>query len=196
MTATLILIAANAIISLTALYAVPQLFEKGMMKPHRVIRENTWYELVTSGFLHAGVGHLFLNMFVLFFFGPILEATLGLQHFLLIYFTGLIVSSLPSLYLHKDNPEFATIGASGAVESVLFGFIILYPLEPIYLMFIPIGIPSIVFGILFLAYSIYASKGGGNINHEAHIAGAVWGIIYLLLFVPNTLSHFLSSLGL
>lgn len=196
MTATLILIAANAVISLAALYAFPILFEKGMMKPYRVLREHTWYELITSGFLHAGFGHLFLNMFVLFFFGPILAATLGLQHFLIIYFTGLIVSGLPSLYLHKDNPEFATIGASGAVESILFGFIILYPLEPIYIMFIPIGIPSLVFGVLFVAYSIYASKGGGNVNHEAHIAGAIWGVLYLLIFVPNAPGHFLNALGL
>lgn len=196
MTATLSLIAANFMISIAALYAVPKLFEKGMMMPYRVWREHSWYELISSGFIHAGFGHLFLNMFVLFFFGPVLENSIGIQHFLILYFTGLIVSGLPSLFLHKDNPEFATVGASGAVESVLFGFIILYPLEPIYIMFIPIGIPSVIFGVLFLAYSIYASKQGGKINHEAHIAGAVWGAVYLLLFIPEAFNFFLKSLGL
>ncbi|MEX2604998.1 MAG: rhomboid family intramembrane serine protease [Gracilimonas sp.] len=196
MSVTLTLIAINVVVSLAALYAVPQLFDKGMMIPYRMVREKTWYELISSGFIHAGIGHLFLNMFVLFFFGLVLERTIGQGHFLALYFTGLIVSSLPSLFKHKDNPEFATVGASGAVESVLFGYIMLFPLNPIYIMFIPFGIPSIIFGVLFLAYSLYASKGEGRINHEAHIAGAVWGLVYLIIFVPNTIDHFLSVFGL
>ncbi|WP_020404438.1 rhomboid family intramembrane serine protease [Gracilimonas tropica] len=196
MSVTLSLIIANVVVSLTALYVFPQLFEKFLLMPYRVVRENTWYELVSSGFVHAGFGHLFLNMFVLFFFGPVLEQSIGQLHLLLLYFSGLIVSSLPSVYQHKDNPDFATVGASGAVEAVLFGFILLFPLEPIYIMFIPIGIPSIIFGVFFLAYSIYASKGKGRVNHEAHIAGAVWGFLYLILFVPNTIDHFLTVFGL
>lgn len=193
MSVTLYLIITNVVISLAALYFFPAMLEKGMMIPHRVFRQKTWYELISSGFLHAGIGHLFLNMFVLFFFGPILEQAIGQAHFLMLYFSGLIASSLPSLIMHRDNPGFATLGASGAVESVLFGFILLYPLQPVYIMFIPIGIPSIIFGISFLIYSIYASKGGGKINHEAHIAGALWGIIYLLLFVPESFTFFMSN---
>ncbi|SMO42856.1 rhomboid family intramembrane serine protease [Gracilimonas mengyeensis] len=196
MSVTLILIAANVVISLAALFAIPQLFNKGMMIPYRVVRENTWYELISSGFIHAGIGHLFLNMFVLFFFGMVLERSIGQGHFFTLYFSGLIVSSLPSLYRHKDNPEFATVGASGAVESVLFGFILLFPLDPIYIMFIPIGIPAIIFGVLFLVYSVWASKREGRVNHEAHIAGAIWGFLYLIVFVPNTIDHFLSVFGL
>lgn len=196
MSVTFTLIVANVLVTLVTLYAAPKLFEKFMMIPYRMVRENTWYELVSSGFVHAGLGHLFLNMFVLFFFGLVLERSIGQEHFIGLYFTGLIVSSLPSLYKHKDNPEFATVGASGAVESVLFGFIMLFPLDPIYIMFIPIGIPAIIFGILFLVYSVYASKKEGKINHEAHIAGAIWGFLYLIIFVPNTIDHFLSVFGL
>ncbi|MGN8224655.1 rhomboid family intramembrane serine protease [Gracilimonas sp. BCB1] len=196
MSVTLILIAANVVVSLVALYALPQVFEKGMMMPYRVVRENTWYELISSGFIHAGIGHLFLNMFVLFFFGPVLEQSIGREHFIALYLSALVVSSLPSLFQHKDNPDFATVGASGAVESVLFGFILLFPLSPIYIMFIPFGIPAIIFGALFLVYSVFASKREGKINHEAHIAGAVWGFLYLIIFVPNTIDHFLSVFGL
>ncbi|WP_421775539.1 rhomboid family intramembrane serine protease [Gracilimonas sp.] len=196
MSVTLILIAANVVVSLVALYALPQVFEKGMMMPYRVIREKTWYELISSGFIHAGIGHLFLNMFVLFFFGLVLERSIGREHFIALYLSGLVISSLPSLIQHKDNPEFATVGASGAVESVLFGFILLFPLDPIYIMFIPFGIPAIIFGALFLVYSVFASKREGKINHEAHIAGAVWGFLYLIIFVPNTIDHFLSVFGL
>lgn len=196
MSVTLILITANVVVSLVALYAIPQVFEKGMMMPYRVMRENTWYELISSGFIHAGIGHLFLNMFVLFFFGMVLERSIGREHFIALYLSALVISSLPSLFQHKDNPEFATVGASGAVESVLFGFILLFPLDPIYIMFIPFGIPAIIFGALFLIYSVFASKREGRINHEAHIAGAIWGFLYLIIFVPNTIDHFLSVFGL
>lgn len=196
MSVTISLIALNVLVSVVTLYVAPQLFNKFMMMPYRTVRQKTWYELVSSGFVHAGLGHLFLNMFVLFFFGLVLERTIGQGHFLALYFTGLIVSSLPSLYKEKDNPEFATVGASGAVEGVLFAFIFLFPLDPIYIMFIPIGIPAIIFGVLFLAYSVYASRKEGRINHLAHIAGALWGLVYLIIFVPNTIDHFLTVFGL
>ena len=184
MSITLILIAINAII------------EIGMMIPYRTVRQKTWYEIITSGFVHASLGHLFFNMFTLFFFGPVLEQVLGPVLFLILYFSGLVVSSLPSLLKHKDNPEYATLGASGAIESVLFAFILLFPFEKIYLMLIPIGIPAFIFGIMFIAYSIYASKQEGKVNHEAHIAGAVWGIIFMIVFVPGVIKHFLTTVGL
>tara|TARA_R110000868_G_scaffold368227_3_gene631257 strand:- start:3597 stop:3839 length:243 start_codon:yes stop_codon:yes gene_type:complete len=78
---------------------------------------------------------------------------------------------------------------------VLFAFIIVYPFEKLFLLFIPIGIPSVIFGFLFIGYSIWASKKEGKINHEAHIAGAAWGIIYMIAFVPNTIDHFLTMIG-
>jgi len=133
---------------------------------------------------------------------------IGEVQFLGLYFTGLIASSIPSLIKHKDNPQYATLGASGAVEAVLFGFILLFPFEPIYLMLIPIGIPALLFGLAFIGYSIYASRkegtinheahiaGEGTINHEAHIAGAAWGVFYMLAFVPFAFDHVLSMLGL
>ena len=135
-------------------------------------------------------------MITLFFFGPILEMQIGEVQFLGLYFTGLIASSIPSLIKHKDNPQYATLGASGAVEAVLFGFILLFPMEGLYLMLIPIEIPALLFGLCFIGYSIYASKKEGTINHEAHIAGAAWGIFYMLAFVPFALDHVLSMLGL
>ena len=191
---TLILIAINLVVSIAA-FKSQRLMETGMFMPFRVLRQNTWYELITSGFLHGSTMHLAFNMITLFFFGPILERSIGSTHFLILYLTGLLASSLPSLIKHKDNPGYATIGASGAVESVLFGFIVLFPFEKIYLMFIPIGIPAILFGALFVGYSIWASKKEGKINHEAHIGGAAWGLIYMLAFVPNTIDHVMTVFG-
>ncbi len=193
---TYYLIAANAIVSLIGLFMYPKVIEVGMMMPYRTISNKSWYELITSGFVHVSVSHLLFNMITLFFFGPVLEMQIGEVQFLGLYFTGLIASSIPSLIKHKDNPQYATLGASGAVEAVLFGFILLFPFEPIYLMLIPIGIPALLFGLAFIGYSIYASRKEGTINHEAHIAGAAWGVFYMLAFVPFAFDHVLSMLGL
>ena len=196
MSITLILIAINSIVSLLGLYAHLRIIEIGMMIPYRTVRQKTWYEIITSGFVHASLGHLFFNMFTLYFFGTVLEQVLGPAQFLILYFSGLVISSLPSLIKRKDNPEYATLGASGAVESVLFAFILLFPFEKIFLMLIPIGVPAFIFGIAFIAYSIYASKQEGKVNHEAHIAGAAWGIIYMIIFIPGVIDHFLTTVGL
>lgn len=190
---TFYLIAANVLFSLAGLLLYPQLIEFFYLKPYRTVRNKSWYELVTSGFLHANIGHLFVNMFTLYFFGPVMERQLGGRYFLGLFLTGLIISALPSVYKFKDDPSYATLGASGAVGAVLFSFIALFPLQGIYLFFIPIPIPACVFGVLYLIYSMYASKQErGRINHEAHAAGAVWGILYLLIFVPNTIDHWLN----
>lgn len=194
---TFYLIAANIVISMVALYVYPPMIESGYLKPYRTARKNTWYELLTSGFLHANLGHLFVNMFTLYFFGPVMERVLGSGYFLGLYLTGLIIAGIPSVIKFKDDPSYATLGASGAIGSVLFAFIFLFPLENIYLFLIPVPIPAFVFAILYLIYSMYASKQErGRINHEAHIAGALWGIFYLLIFVPNTIDHVLTVLGL
>jgi membrane associated rhomboid family serine protease len=194
---TFILIAINVVVSLIALYGNPSLLEKGYLKPYRVIREHTWYELFTSGFLHANLGHLFFNMFTLYFFGRIMERILGPANFLGLYLSALIISSIPSLIKFRNDPNYATLGASGAVGGVLFAFIFLFPYQKIFFFLLPIGIPSIIFGILFLIYSMYASsREVGAVNHEAHVAGAIWGIIYLIIFVPHAYSHFLHAVGL
>lgn len=194
---TFYLIAINTIASLVALYGDPRLIEKGILKPYRVTRENTWYELLSSGFLHANFTHLFVNMFTLYFFGRVMEQVIGPAFFSGLYISGLIVAGIPSVIKFRNNPNYATLGASGAVGAVLFAFIFLFPLENIYLLLIPLPIPAFVFGILYLIYSMYESKKDvGKINHEAHTAGAIWGILYLVIFVPNTIDHFLNVFGL
>lgn len=194
---TLWIILFNVVISLYALYVDGRFFDKGMLRPYRTIRKQTWYEVITSGFLHANLTHLLVNMFVLYFFGSVMEGVLGPVHFLMLYFSGLLVSSIPSLIKHRDNPDYATIGASGAVEAVLFSFIFVFPTEKLILILLPIPIPAWFFGLAFLAYSIFEGRRGkGNVNHAAHIAGAVWGIVYLIFFVPNSVDHILTIFGL
>lgn len=194
---TIILILITSIISLLALYVNDSIYEKGMLRPYRTVRKNTWYEVISSGFLHGSFTHLLVNMFVLYFFGSVMESVLGPIQFIALYISALAFSSIPSFVLHRNNPNYATIGASGAVEAVLFSYIFVFPTEKLILLILPIPISAWLFGILFLAYSVYeGTKGSQKINHEAHIAGAVWGILYLIFFVPNSVDHILSVFGL
>jgi len=193
---TIILILITAATTVLAWTVMPGFQDDGMLRPYYTFRQNKWYQLITSGFLHGDMMHLLFNMITLFFFGPVVEQTIGGPLFIALYFFCLILSGIPTLFRHRNNPNYASLGASGAVIGVLFSFILFYPFESIYLFFIPIGIPAIIFGFLFLAYSMYEGKRqSGIINHEAHIAGAVAGIVFTIVFVPRALEHFFTVLG-
>ena len=190
MSLTLLLIAITTGFSLIAFRYREAIWNKWMLRPHRVLRQHTYYELLTSGFVHGSNWHLLTNMVVLLFFGVTVEQTIGAVHFLGLYTTGLIVSALPSMIRYGHQPTYATLGASGAVEAVLFTFIFFFPSDKLILFIFPVGIPAWVFGVGFLIYSwISAIRKGGLINHEAHLAGALWGWVYPLVFIPRSWDH-------
>ncbi len=181
----------------TSIYAFNDhvLYGKFMLHPYSVYRKNKVYTLITSGLIHAGWPHLFFNMFTFFFFAFRLEETIGSWQFAAIYFFSLVLSDIPSVLKHKDDFWYNSLGASGAISGVLFSFIMFYPMSKIYIFFIPIGIPAVLFGILYLIYCAYMSKSSrDNINHDAHFFGAITGIVITIIIVPGILLHFLSAL--
>ena len=145
------------------------------------------FRLISSGFLHADWIHLIFNMYALFLFGEIVAAQLGNLPFFIIYFGSLLAGSLYSLYYHKREPYYSSIGASGAVSGIVYSCIILYPEMNLQLIFLPmIDIPGYVFGLLYLLYSIYGMKRRlGNIGHSAHLGGAIGGFALTLVIFPQ-----------
>ena len=144
--------------------------------------------MVTSGFLHVDISHLFMNMFTLYFFAPVVINWFGWEKFLIIYFVSLVAGSLLALFFHKDEPFYSAVGASGAVTGILYAAILLQPDMQLGIMFIPIPIPAYVLGLAYMLYSIYGmSKQADNIGHEAHFGGASVGVLLCLLFAPNIL---------
>lgn len=187
--ATLIL-ATFVIASLWALYAAPGMIERGVLRPYTLVARNEWHTLVTSAFLHADLAHLFFNGFTFFAFGFGLEQRMGTPAFVALYFFGMFVSDAGTWLKQRHNPAYRTLGASGAILAVLFASIIYFPTNSIFIMPIPVPIPAPLFALMYLAYSIYASRrSGGRINHDAHLGGAVAGVLFVALVDPATLSQ-------
>jgi membrane associated rhomboid family serine protease len=203
MTITYIIIGLTVLISFLCLNNT-ELFDKLKFNAYDVKHSNQWYRFFTYGFLHAGWMHLFINMLVLYSFGVIVEAYLKfyfptkyLLYYLLLYIGGLLLSIIPAYGKNKNDVFYNSVGASGAIAAVLFSSIILYPSGKILLFFIPIGIPSPIFGVLYISYEYYMSKRAkDNIGHDAHLWGAVYGIVYIIAIRPQFAISFLQQIGL
>ena len=167
-------------------------YENFILQPYFVYKGKRLYTLITSGFIHLDLMHLFFNMFSFYFFAFSLEAKIGHWQFGLLYGISLILSDLPSVVKHKDNFNYRSLGASGAISAVIFSFIIFNPLASMGFIFLPgIDIPAAVFGVLYLIYCSYASKRQwGNINHDAHLFGALAGLTITAILVPHSLGDF------
>lgn len=199
---TYILIATIAIISFAA-FNRKDLFYKLLFNPYEINHKGQWYRFLTHTFIHANWEHLIFNMLTFFFFGVFVEQSFNIFFgnksmfiYLIEFLAAGIISSVPSYFKHKENPSYSAVGASGAVSAILFTSILLHPLNKIYLMFIPIGIPAFVFGILYLGYSAYMSKRNiDNIGHDAHFWGAVFGIVFPVILKFELLNDFINIIN-
>lgn len=172
-----------------------ELLHKMMLHPYSVVHENKWYQLITSSFVHADLIHLMFNMLSYYFFAFNLEISIGSLNFLIIYLSAIIISDISTVIKNKNNQEYYSLGASGAVSAVIFSSILVYPSSKIGLIFIPFGIPAPIFGLLYLLYCYYASKRSGDlINHEAHFWGAIAGVVITILLLPGIVPYFLDHI--
>ncbi len=194
---TLVILAITCIVSFMA-FKNSRLMNDLILWPPAIARQREYHRLVTYGVVHADFMHLLVNMITLFFFGRLMEsfftARMGPLGFALFYIGGLVVSILPTYLKNRANPSYRSLGASGAVSAVLFAFILLAPWVKIYVFF-ALPIPAIIYAVLYTAYSIYMDRQGqDNVNHSAHLWGALYGVIFTLLVDPRVLPHFLDAL--
>ena len=197
-TITISIIVLTSLISITALNN-PRIMEDLIFWPPAINMRHQYYRFITCGLIHADIVHLAFNMFTLFFFGRYLEAhymgELGLPHytFLILYVSAVIVANIPTYLKRKDDYAYRSLGASGGVCAVLFAFVLLRPWATLYIIVIPV--PAIIYAGLFLAYSMYMSRrGGDNVNHDAHYWGALFGIVFTILVHPDVIHIFTNEL--
>jgi len=196
---TTLLILINLLVSGYALLVDPSLIDRWAFRPLHILRGREYYRMITAGFVHVGWAHLAFNMITLFFFGRPMEVLMGPVRFLFIYFGAELAGHGLSLWLHRNRPTYAAVGASGAISGLLFGYCLFFPFDRIYLFFFPVGIPAVLFAIGYVVLSVYAVRRGieeGGIAHEAHLGGALGGLLLTLLLEPRALPIFLRQLGL
>lgn len=195
-TVTLTIIILTAIISFSA-FGNQKVINDLVFWPPMIKNRHQYYRFITSGFIHADIAHLAFNMITLYFFGRAMELffieKIGKPGFLLFYLGGIMASEIPSYLKHMKDYHYRSLGASGAVTAILFSFILLAPWQTLYVFFFPL--PAIIFAVLYLVYTAYMAKRGGDfINHSAHLWGAIYGIIFTIIMEPGVIGHFLQQL--
>lgn len=177
----------------------PALKEQLLYHPYRVNAFKEWHRIVTHAFVHADFNHLALNAFVLFQFGTrvewVMQQTRGAAFFLLLYFGGVAFAAIPGMIRHHDHPSYRSLGASGAVSAVLIAYILHFPTAELLLFFI-LPLPGFAVGILFFAGEYYMDKrSGGNIAHDAHLWGGLYGLLFTVATTPHIVPAFVTALS-
>jgi membrane associated rhomboid family serine protease len=187
-----------------------------LFNPYLVKEHNQWYRAFTHAFIHSDYMHLGFNMYVFFGFGLTLEQVFtdpvlwtmtfpdipfwgvlkGRIIYTILYVGGFLYAVVPAMRKHSSNPSYNSLGASGAVSAILLAYIVLFPLNTLHLMFIPFPIPAIVMGIGLFIYEAYMNKKGGTgIAHDAHISGAIFGVVFILAVNYKFIGHFISEIS-
>ncbi len=194
---TLALLLSNLGVSLYA-FTDPSLLRELSFQPHRIREHGEYHRVLTAGFVHASGTHLAFNMITFYFFGPLLEGILGTGAFLALYFGAELAAHALTFAVHRNDPNYSAVGASGAISGVVFAFCVFFPLRNLYLFF-ALPIPAIVFAFGYVFGSIYAMGRGGQrgvgdwIAHEAHVGGALAGVVLTILLEPRSVQVFLES---
>ena len=196
LSATIGLVILTVILSLIA-WNNQALTNKWIFNPYTIAKYNQYFRFVSSGFIHANWVHLLFNVFMLYMFGEIVEryfeflmGVSGKIIFVIFYISAIIVSSISTFIKHRHNPGYNSLGASGGVSAVLFSFIVFAPMQDLCLYGL-LCLPGIFWGAVYLVYSYYmARRSGDNINHDAHLFGALYGVIFTIAIYPNALLRF------
>ena len=195
---TLVIVAVTVLVSWRA-FNDHKLLDRLILWPPAVERRKQYDRLLGYGFVHADWMHLLFNMITLWSFGTAVERAFSQMitpaGYVLFYLSAIVVSILPTYISHRRDPNYRSLGASGGVSAVLFSFILFDPWSTLIIFPIPLPIPAFLFAVLYVGYSIWMDRrGGGNVNHSAHLWGAAYGVLFTVLLEPRILGHFVQTL--
>jgi membrane associated rhomboid family serine protease len=198
---TLILIAVTCLSSYFA-WQIPQYLKSSMFTPYLIQHRGEYQRFVLSGFIHQDGTHLLFNMFTFYFFGNVVEEFLvyklgmipGWLVYIFFYIGAIVISDIPTFFRHRNDPNYHALGASGGTSATVFASIILMPLADVCIFGI-LCLPGFILGFIFLTYSYYMGKQEvGNINHSAHLYGAIFGIVFILVLSPLSAVDFMDQI--
>ena len=196
---TIIIILLTAGVSYYA-WQKPNFQQDWMLIPYRVWHKGEYLRMLLCGFIHLDWNHLIFNMFTLYFFANGVETAFNVYvgngpiWMLTIYLLGIIISAVPTVIRHKNDTQYQSLGASGGVAALVFASISINPGSEIGLWGL-IWMPGFYWALLYLGYTIYQSKRAGNdgINHDAHLAGAIFGSLFTFVMIPGTFTRFIEQ---
>ena len=184
---TLIIIIANVIFSSIG-FKNETFFDGYKFEVDKILISKDYKRIISSGFLHLDWKHLIFNMFTLFVFSGALESQLGILKYIIVYFASLIGGNLLALFVHRNHGDYSAVGASGAVCGLVFASIALFPGIDVGFFILPFSIPGWLYGLVYVLYSIYGIKSKkDNVGHEAHLGGALIGMLVALILVPSAI---------
>ena len=199
---TLLIIIVTVSVSLFAINK-REYFYRFQYNPYVVKHNKQWYRIFSHALIHGDYMHLFFNMYVPYNFGTITEeyyigifGAKGIFLYGMLYVGGIMFAALPAYKKHSENSHYNAVGASGAVSAVLFASILFMPTAGLRIMFIPISIPAFIFGFIYLALEAYLDKkSNDNIAHDAHIWGALFGVVFTIALKPAIVLYFIESVN-
>jgi membrane associated rhomboid family serine protease len=191
----LVILALTCLVSLTGLFVAPQLIARALFRPYWLVRRAEYLRLITSGFVHADVGHLLFNAITFYSFAFLLERRIGTPQFLALYFSGLLLGNVGTYFKHRTEPNYASLGASGAILAVMFASIVYFPNQRLIIIPIPLPIPAPLFALGYFAFTYYSARQSRDrINHDAHLAGALTGLAFVAATDPGAYRNLLAIL--
>jgi membrane associated rhomboid family serine protease len=197
---TYIIIGITVLVSFLA-WSRRELLGKLIFNPYLVHTRGQYQRFLTSGFVHQDHAHLLFNMLTFYFFGLAVESRFteifgdnGTIYFVALYLMAIVVSEIPTYFKNKNDPRYNSLGASGGVAAIVFALILFEPLKNFYLYF-AIPIPGVILGVGYIIYSIYQGrKMSDNVNHDAHLYGALFGLLFCIVLYPQALPDFLNQI--
>ena len=188
---TLTILVANLLLSILA-FQNESFMKRNLFVVGAILRRREYHRLVSSGFLHLNIMHLFFNMYVLIQIGPVLERWMQPTHFAALYAISLLGGSLWSLMENRKNLLYSALGASGATSGLIMAFCFL---QPNALFLFPPGPAWLLAIAYFVITAILARQPNTRIGHDAHMGGMLFGGVYMLIYEPRLWPRFIEAIN-